>query len=137
MGGEAGRRGGSAASGSGSPGAPARTRGRVATDVRVGIEARVPVRGERDAGCLGAPQAQKVAPEPDLEGVAERGAADHLDRGAGEQPHLHEAAPHALLAGHAGDDGALPDRQLVECAKALVHADAPMAATGAWRRASP
>ena len=134
MGREACRCGGSAASVIGSSGAPARTRGCVATDVRVGIEARVPVRGERDAGCLGAPQAQKVAPEPDLEGVAERCAADHLDRGAGEQPHLHEAAPHALLAGHAGDDGAPPDRQLVECAEALVHAEAPMPATDTRRR---
>ena len=89
-----------------------RSRGRLRAIVTV---RRVRFRAQRNAGRLGAAQRQQIAAQPDLERVAERRPADHLDPRAGQQAHLHEPAADARRAVDAVHYRAVADRKLVEC----------------------
>ena len=72
-------------------------------------------------GGVGPAQREQVAPQPDLEGVAQGRPAHRLDAGAGQQPHLHQPARHARRAPDAVDHGVAADGKLVERVESLVH----------------
>ena len=84
----------------------------------------VALRRQQHVGGVGGSEAQQVAAQPNLDRIAKRGAADHLDSRPRQQSHLHEAAADARCTADTVDDGRLPDRQLIERAKPLVHLNA-------------
>ena len=101
---------------------PGRRRGR-----RAGSRIHLIERRQRHFRSVGGPEAQQVAAQADLQRVAERRAADHLDPRAREQAHLHEPAADTAVAVDAVDDAALANRQLIERPETLVHVDASRA----------